>query len=117
MTVREIRDILGADILFGDALLDTEVFTAFGSDMMSDVLACANEQTVLLSGLINPQVIRTAEMMDMQCIVFVRGKRPDDDMIALAKEKGIILLATPLTMFLACGKLYEKGLRGGGAAV
>lgn len=113
MTIREIRDILGADVLFGDALLDAEVSTAFGSDMMSDVLACASEQTVLLSGLINPQVIRTAEMMDMQCIVFVRGKRPDDAMIALAKEKGIILLATPLTMFLACGKLYEKGLRGG----
>lgn len=115
MTIREITNVLNAEVLTGEDKLDAEVFTAFGSDMMSDVLACANEQTLLLSGLLNPQVVRTAEMLDMQCIIFVRGKRPDAEIIALAKEKGIILLTTELTMFLSCGKLYEQGLRGGAA--
>ena len=113
MKIREMVAILGADVLCGAEKLDEEVFTAFGSDMMSDVLACADEQTVLLSGLLNPQVIRTAEMLDMECIVFVRGKQPSEEMIALAKEKGITLLATKLTMFLSCGMLYANGLQGG----
>lgn len=115
MTIREIINVLNAQVLTGEDKLDAEVFTAFGSDMMSDVLACADEQTLLLSGLLNPQVVRTAEMLDMQCIIFVRGKHPDQSIIDLAKEKGIILLTTELTMFLSCGKLYEKGLRGGAA--
>ena len=87
----------------------------FRSDMMSDVLAFLKEQAVLLTGLCNPQVIRTAEMMDIVCIIFVRGKQPDEDMIALAKERGIPLLSTDHRMFSACGKLYEIGLRGGAA--
>ena len=87
--------------------------TACGSDMMSDVLAYVKEQAVLLSGLVNPQVVRTAEMMDMKCIVFVRGKRPDIDMINLAEQRDIVLLGTKLEMFTACGLLYKNGLKGG----
>lgn len=113
MTVKEISVYLNANIICGQEHLDKEVHTACGSDMMSDVLAYVREQAVLLSGLMNQQVIRTAEMMDMQCIVFVRGKQPTEEMIELAKTKEIVLLGTDLPMFASCGILYEKGLRGG----
>lgn len=113
MKVREIQEILAAKVICGAEFLDREVFSACGSDMMSDVLAYVKEQAVLLSGLVNPQVVRTAEMMDMQCIVFVRGKMPDENIIRLAKEREIVLLSTPQPMFASCGMLYEKGLRGG----
>lgn len=113
MTVQAIRDILEAEIICGGEFLNREVYQACGSDMMSDVLAYVKEQAVLLSGLVNPQVVRTAEMMDMQCIVFVRGKRPDESIIELAKSRDITLLSTKYPMFAACGMLYEKGLRGG----
>ncbi len=113
MTILEIKEILGARVLSGEEWLDKEVHTACGSDMMSDVLAFVKDQAVLLTGLCNPQVIRTAEMMDIVCIVFVRNKKPDEEMIRLANEREIPLLATGHRMFSACGILYEKGLRGG----
>ena len=69
--------------------------------------------TVLLTGLVNPQVVRTADMMDMVCVVFVRGKEPSAEMVELAEDRGIALLKTPLRMFTACGLLYESGLHGG----
>ena len=113
MKVRDVVQILKADVLVeGD--LDTEVRTACGSDMMSDVLAFVKDQSVLLTGLVNPQVVRTAEMMDMHCIIFVRGKRPDDAMIRLASEYNIVLIRTEERMFSACGKLYAAGLDGSG---
>ena len=113
MKVREIQEILAAQVICGEEFLDREVFSACGSDMMSDVLAFVKDQAVLLTGLVNPQVVRTAEMMDMQCIVFVRGKHPDDSIIALARDRDIVLLSTQYPMFASCGMLYEKGLRGG----
>jgi len=113
MTVKEVKEALGARVISGEEYLEREVHTACGSDMMSDVLAFVKDQAVLLTGLCNPQVIRTAEMMDIVCIVFVRDKRPDDNMIELAQERDIVLLATGHRMFGACGILYEKGLRGG----
>ena len=112
MKISEIKSILNADLICGEEFLSNEVFTACGSDMMSDVLAFVKDQAVLLTGLVNPQVIRTAEMMDMHCIVFVRGKRPDQSMIDLAEEREIVLVCTKLEMFSSCGKLYENGLRG-----
>ncbi|MBQ6830938.1 MAG: hypothetical protein IJO59_07440 [Clostridia bacterium] len=112
MTIADIANILNATVVCGDNL-DTEVLGACGSDMMSDVLAYVKEQAVLLTGLVNMQVIRTAEMMDMVCIVFVRGKTPSDEMIDLAKERGMVLLSTELRMFTACGLLYSHGLTGG----
>lgn len=113
MTVLDVKEILGARVLAGEEWLDREVHTACGSDMMSDVLAFVKEQAVLLTGLCNAQVIRTAEMMDIVCIVFVRDKKPDEEMLRLAKERDIVVLGTGHRMFSACGILYEKGLRGG----
>ncbi|OJU18417.1 MAG: hypothetical protein BGN88_04755 [Clostridiales bacterium 43-6] len=113
MKIRELVEILEAEIICGQNNLDIELHSACGSDMMSDVLAFVKDQSVLLTGLINPQVVRTADLMDMRCIVFVRGKEPNEQVIELGKERGIVLLKTPLRMFVACGRLYEKGLRGG----
>ena len=113
MTVREIQNILSAEVVCGGDCLDREVNDACGSDMMSDVLAYVKDQSVLLTGLCNPQAVRTAEMMDIVCIVFVRGKVPDQAMIDLAKEREIVILSTRTRMFEACGILYANGLRGG----
>ena len=113
MTVRDARDILGARVLVGEEYLDREVKSACGSDMMSDVLAHVDNQAVLITGLCNPQVLRTAEMMDIVCVIMVRDKQPDDAMIQMAAERNICLLATSLPMFSTCGLLYEAGLRGG----
>ena len=113
MKVRDIKEILGAELICREDLLDTEVHAACGSDMMSDVLAFVKEQAVMLTGLVNPQVVRTAEMMDMHCIVFVRGKRPDLNMIEMAEDRDMVMLCTELEMFTSCGKLYSAGLRGG----
>ena len=115
MKIREIATVVGADVLCGERLLDEEVLSACGSDMMSDVLAFVKEQAVLLTGLVNPQVVRTAEMMDMKVIVFVRGKVPGDAILDLARELDIVVLKTELEMFTSCGKLYQAGLRGGRA--
>lgn len=113
MTVEDIAVLLNAKILCCEEESGHAVHTACGSDMMSDVLAFVKDQSVLLTGLCNPQVIRTAEMMDIVCIVFVRGKMPDEAMIELAVERGIPLLVTGHRMFTACGLLYEHGLSGG----
>ena len=111
--IQDIMQLLPAELLTPDARLDTQVHNACGSDMMSDVLAYVKDQAVLVTGLNNPQVVRTADMMDMICIVFVRGKKPDGAILQLAVDRGIAVLATKLPMFAACGLLYEKGLRGG----
>lgn len=113
MKIAEIVKLLDAEVLCGEELLENEVHSACGSDMMSDVLAFVKDQAVLLTGLVNLQVVRTAEMMDMRCIVFVRGKHPAEDLISYAKDSGIVVLATEERMYPACGKLYAKGLVGG----
>ena len=113
MKISKIIELLDAKILCGEDKLENEVHSACGSDMMSDVLAYVKEQAVLLTGLVNLQVVRTAEMMDMKCIVFVRGKIPSDEIIELAEDSGMVLLATDERMYVACGRLYENGLRGG----
>ena len=112
MTIREIAETLDATWLCCEEEGDRVLRTAFASDMMSDVLAYVKDQSVLLTGLLNPQVVRTAEMMDMLCIVFVRGKRPEPAVIELAREKGIVLLCTQKRLFVACGILYTHGLGG-----
>lgn len=115
MNVQDVIRVLEAEVICGEDCLETEVHEACGSDMMSDVLAYVKDQAVLLTGLVNIQTVRTADMMDMVCIVFVRGKKPDEDMIALAKRRGMVLLSTHHRMFTACGLLWENGLRGGKA--
>ncbi len=116
MKISEIRDLLKAEIVCGEELLDRDVYSACGSDMMSDVLAYVKDQAVLLTGLVNTQVVRTAEMMDMVCIVFVRSKCPTEEMVELARESGMVLLKTSKRMYEACGKLYASGLVGNAVA-
>ena len=110
MKISTIREILDAEVVCGEEYLDHEVHSACGSDMMSDVLAYVKDQAVLLTGLCNPQVIRTAEMMDMKCVVFVRSKCPSEEMIRLAKECDLVVMKTNKRMYEACGKLYYRGL-------
>lgn len=115
MILRDCAELLNATIIIPADNLDMDVQIACGSDLMSDVMAfsCASNQ-MMLTGLVNPQTIRTAEMMDVRAVVFVRGKTPDETMCNLAKEKGISLLSTPLPMFTSCGLLHEAGVRGKG---
>ena len=113
MTIKEMQEALSAHILFGEELQDLDVQYVFSADMMSDVLAFCGKCSVLITGLCNPQVVRTAEMLDIVCIVFVRGKMPDEHMLSLAQGKGMAILATDHYMFTTCGILYEHGLRGG----
>jgi len=112
MKICEVKEILNAEVLCGDNVLENEVSSAFGSDLMSDVLAFVKGETLLLTGLINQQVIRTAEMAELSVIVFVRGKKPGEDIVELAAEKNIALLLTKDTMYTASGKLYVSGLEG-----
>ena len=114
MTIKEVQTTLQATLLTEDADTSKEVHAACGSDMMSDVLAYVKDQAVLVTGLNNPQVVRTADMMDMVCICFVRGKVPDETVLALAKARSIAVMTSKMTMFTACGLLYQAGLRGGG---
>ena len=112
MKICEGKEVLNAELLCGDELLENEVSYAFGSDLMSDVLAFVKGKTLLLTGLTNQQVVRTAEMADLSAIVFVRGKKPGEDIVQLATEKDIALLLTRDTMYTASGKLYSNGLEG-----
>ena len=112
MKLKEIKDSLNAKVLVGEEYLDKEVNSAFGCDLMSDVLAFVSDGTILLTGLTNLQVIRTAEMLDLFAIIFVRGKTPIQEILDMAKEKNITIMTTEYTLYTASGKLYEKGLLG-----
>lgn len=112
MKLSEVKEILNANVLTGEELLETEINSACGSDLMSDVLAYVKDNVLLLTGLVNPQVVRTAEMMDISAIVFVRGKCPDAMVVELARLKGIAIFTTDYPLYLACGKLYSNGLKG-----
>ena len=114
MTVAEAISILEGQFFSGEDQADLEIASACGSDLMSDVMAFVKDRVILLTGLVNPQVIRTATLLDIHVVVFVRGKSPSRDMIDMAKEADIILAGTKLSMFLSCGKLYEAGLKTGG---
>jgi len=113
MRLREICDTLKCEVIGGEDQLDMEIDVGCGADLMSDVLAFIKPNALMLTGLANAQVVRTADIADVRAIVFVRGKKPDKDTIALAKEKGIPLLSTKLLMYESCGRLYAGGLRGG----
>ena len=112
MKISTIQELLEATVLTGEDRLGEDVYAACGSDMMSDVLAFVKDQAVLLTGLMNTQVVRTAEMMDMHCVVFVRDKKPNPEIIELAKDSDIVVLASPKRMYEACGILYANGLVG-----
>ena len=112
LTLSEVKNILKADIIVGSNMLDKTVEAACGADLMSDVLTFVNDKTMLLTGLNNPHVIRTAEMLDVRAIVLVRGKKAGQDIIDMAVERSIVLFSTTHTLYEACGKLYKAGLPG-----
>jgi predicted transcriptional regulator len=112
LTLAEIQSILNAKVLCGEDKLSNAVSIACGCDLISDVLAFTNPGSLLLTGLTNSQVVRTAEILDLKGIVFVRDKKPDDQTIAMAKELGIPLLSSPYPLFESCGILFGSGLRG-----
>lgn len=110
MTLAEVQQLLKAILYTSHNVEEIYLETACGADLLSDVLAFTKEKTLLLTGLIHPQVIRTAEMLDLAGVVFVRGKEPSKDMIELAEAKNIPLLCTSYPMFQSCGLLYKGGL-------
>ncbi len=116
MKLRKIKEILDAQVVCGEDALNMEVETGCGADLMSDVLAFAKANSILLTGLTNQQLVRTAEMADIKALCLVRGKEPSDECIQLAKSKKIPVLKSRLPMFEACGRLYKAGLPGGSEA-
>ena len=114
MKVEDIVRILDAKMFAGEEQLSLDLNSACGADLMSDVMAFVKDRVVLLTGLMNPQALRTADLLDIKVVVFVRGKKPTADLVEMAKEMGMTLMTTKYSMFLACGRLYEAGLRGGG---
>jgi predicted transcriptional regulator len=111
MNLKDIVNILDGEVLNPEADLDTEVPCAFASDLISDILMCTKEPTLLLTGLTNNQVIRLSDMIDIIAIIFVRGKRPLDEIVDMAKERNLPLICTNLTMYRSSGLLYNAGLR------
>ena len=114
MKVSEIINILEAELVVGNENLNMDIQSACGSDLMSDVMAYVKDSVIILTGLFNPKVIRTAEMMDIKVVTFVRGKKLEPKIIDLAKELNITILTTKHPMFIACGRLYSAGLIGRG---
>ncbi len=112
MTVAEIAQLLGAEVVCHKDLEQKEIATACGSDMMSDVMAFYHDRGILLTGLVNVQVVRTASLLDLDAVCFVRGKKPTPEMMELADENKIVLMETKLPMFASCGVLYKAGLKG-----
>ena len=114
MKLAEVLSLIQGKVISSNVDLSKEVSMACGADLMSDVLAFTHAGTLLMTGLTNPQVVRTAEMAGIIAIVFVRGKLPPPETIALADEKGIPLLASRYTMYETCGRLYQADLPGCG---
>lgn len=111
MLLSDIREALSCDVYVGEnRLREVEIQFGCASDLMSDVLAFSRSGAVLMTGLVNVQTIQTAFIAEISAIVFVRGKRPGNDVVALAGERGIPVLGTPYSMYEACGILYDRGL-------
>lgn len=111
MTLQEITNLLEAEVLTRETDMDKPIPCAFASDLISDILMCTKEPTLLLTGLANTQVIRLSDMIDISAIVFVRGKQPNQELIEMAEERGLPLLRTKLTMYRSSGLLFNAGLR------
>jgi predicted transcriptional regulator len=111
MTIARVLEILEAELLTGQGAEGQELATACGSDLMSDVLCLRGATGLLLTALTNPQAVRTAEMAEIAAVCFVQGKRPPEETLELARRNGLPLLATRLSMFTACGRLFAAGLR------
>lgn len=112
MNLKDVKELLRARVLTGEELLNREVETCCGSDLMSDVLAFTKRRTLLCTGLTNLQVIRTADMTDLCALIIVRGKIPGEEILEAARENSLPVLATQHTLFEACGILYQAGVKG-----
>ncbi|WP_439182448.1 DRTGG domain-containing protein [Carboxylicivirga taeanensis] len=110
MKIKKIAEVLDAQVVCGEKFIDNEVVCAFASDLMSDVLTLESEQLVLITGLTNMQTVRTAEMADINCIVFVRGKKVTPEMIDVASENNTVLIECKYSMFKTISMLHEAGL-------
>jgi len=113
MKLDEVMELLNAKVYTDVPFDDIVINAACGADLMSDALAFGENKGLLLTGLNNPQCIRTAEMMDIHCVMLVRGKEPDESLVMLANEKHIVVMKTDYSMYSACGRLYQAGLPGG----
>lgn len=113
MNLKEIGELLECEVLVGDNLGDIETEGICAADLMSDVLAFTNPGSVLLTGLCNVQSVITTHVAEVVGVIYVRGKKPDADARKLAEQKGIPLLASPLSMYEACGRLWEKNQKSG----
>lgn len=111
MNLNDVINILEAKLIHGDEYLDRDIISICAGDLMSDLLACPHSHGLLITGLVNVQVIRTAEMLDLSAIVFIRGKQPSEEMIELSRKKQIALLTTEHSLYTSCGLLFEAGLR------
>lgn len=112
MKLDRIREILNAKVIAGESELDRDVEYGYSCDLMSDVLAYVQSNVVLLTGLVHPQVIRTAEMLDIHAIVVVRGKEPSEELVEMANRRDIVIMTTGHSLFTASGKLFDGGLKG-----
>ena len=112
VTLNQIKNILDADVLCGDEFMEEDIDFGYSCDLMSDVLAYVKSNVLLLTGLVHPQVVRTAEMLDIRAIVFVRGKMPTQELIEMAERRDMVILATSHALFTASGILYKNGLKG-----
>lgn len=110
MNIKKIMELTDAKCVCGDPESDFEVKYGFACDLMSDVLILDAEQLLLVTGLCNIQTIRTAEMSDVKCILFVRDKKATQDMVGLAGQNGIVLLESPYSMFRAVSALAREGV-------
>jgi predicted transcriptional regulator len=113
MKLDRVMEVLSAKVYTDVPYDDVEIEAACGADLMSDALAFGENKGLLLTGLNNPQCVRTAEMMDIHCVMLVRGKEPDEAVVALANEKSIVVMKTEYSMYTSCGLLYQAGLSGG----
>ena len=112
MTLRELADLLEAEVIFGEKHLNEEFKCVGASDLMSDVLAFGEPGIVLLTGLTNTQSLRTADIIEVKAVVYVRGRKPNKEGISLAEERDIPILSTRFFMYKACGLLYSHGIGG-----
>ena len=110
MNVEELIRTIDGYLYNSDADLTRDIKGGCGADLMSDVLASIQPEAVLLTGLCNPQVVRTAQMADVRAIIFVRGKQPTIDTIELAEQENLPLISSPFGMFELCGRLFRAGL-------
>lgn len=112
MTFEEIAKLVGAKTLCGEEkLAEVDVERAYACDLMSDVLAFCSPGALLITGLTNIQIVRTAQMLDIPGVLFVRGKAPQQETVELAKEAGIPLVLSSMSMFHSCGVLYAAGVK------